>query len=318
MLGKTLILDCETASMDLRVYTCPYAVAEKKNIDYSVDGRLIHNASFPKGDSVNDAVPSDELDASTDDIKDLALRALSLFHSFPSVKIYGMVADVDSAFQNAHASASSALHFGGIIPDTGYAAIALTAIFGYRDSPAIFALLAKAARFYHRSGHSDIHNIPTPFHSWVWVDDFVGIEPDIDDRLSLSEKRIRSAFHLVFGSPGWNLEKFAPWTNLLHAVGMDWNLMNGTISMPEGKILKTVMKIQTCLSLIQHDTSPTLQSWRSLVGSLRHIGSCIPAVKPFYNSFVAMEKTLICRGVPDWSNLEWDLLWFLSILKKKT
>ena len=144
----------------------------------------------------------------------------------------------------------------------------------------------------------------------------MGIEPHIKDRLLKSEQRIRSAFHLVFGFPGWNINKFAPWSNFLHAVGMNWDLMSGTISMPDSKISKTVGKVQACLSLIQNGISPTLQSWRSLVGTLRHIGSCIPASKPFYNSFVSMEFILLNNGTPDWSNLEWDLVWFFSILNK--
>ena len=165
--GKTLILEENTAILDLRVNTCPYAVAEKKGIDYNLDGRLIHNASFPRGSSVNDAVPQSKLDASTDDVRELALRALFLYTHYPSVPIFGMVADVDSAFQNAHAHEMSSLIFGGKVPDTPYIAIALMAIFGYRDSPAIFAVLAKAAQHFHRTGTSELRNVPTPFHSWV-------------------------------------------------------------------------------------------------------------------------------------------------------
>ena len=316
-LGKTLLLEESTALMDYRVNTCPYAVAEKKRIDYKYDGRLIHNASFPKGSSVNDAVPHEKLDASTDDVHDLARRVLDLYLQFPSVGIFGMVADVDNAFQNAHADETSCLIFGGKVPDTSYVAIALTAIFGYRDSPAIFALLARAAQHYHHLGTSDLLGTPTPFHSWMWVDDFIGIEPDLADRLVQSELRLRSSFHLVFGSPGWNIEKFAPWSNLLHAVGLDWNLMNGTVSMPDEKISKALRKVQECLTLVLNGMKPSLQSWRSLVGTIRHVGSCIPAAKPFYHTFVNIEKTLVVGGLPDWSNLECDLRWFQTILNRE-
>ena len=316
MNGKTLILELETASMDSRVNTCPYAVAPKNNVDYTVDGRLIHDGSFPQGSSVNDAVPPLKLDASTDDVKDIARRILCLYGEFPGTAIYGMAADVDSAFQNAHANELSALLFGGSFPGAPYVAIALTAIFGYKDSPAIFALLAKAAQFYHKNGKSEINNIPTPFWNWVWVDDFVGIEPDIDDRLSSSENHLRTAFHLVFGSPGWNNSKYAPWSNHLHAVGLDWNLMNGTVSMPRQKIDKALLKIQDCLDMIENQQAPTLKMWRSLVGTLRHVGSCVPAATPFYQSFVSTEKVLISHGIPQWSTLLWDLKWFRSILNE--
>ena len=317
MSGKTLILECDTASMDSRVNTCPYAVAPKNNVDYAFDGRLIHDGSFPPGSSVNDAVPVNKLDASTDDVKDIARRVLYLYNEFPNTKIFGMAADVDSAFQNAHAHEMSALLFGGSFPGAPYVAIALTAIFGYRDSPAIFALLAKAAQHFHRSGKSDIYNIPTSFWSWVWVDDFIGIEPDIGNRLERSEHSLRSSFHLVFGSPGWNNEKYAPWSNLLHAVGLDWNLSNGTVSMPESKISKAIAKVQECIDLIRNKSAPSVKTWRSLVGTLRHVGLCVPAAKPFYQSFVSTEKILLAHGSPQWNDLEWDLSWFRSILTKE-
>ena len=312
--GRTLILEHDTAYADDRVNTCPYAVAPKNNVDYTVDGRLIHDGSFPIGSSVNDSVPKEKLDASTDDVKNIARRVLYLFEKFPGIPIFGMAADVDAAFQNAHANEFSALLFGGSFPDSPYVAIALTAIFGYRDSPAIFATLAKAAQFYHRSGKSDLNGVPTNFWSWVWVDDFLGIEPDLGNRLALSEHQLRSAFHLVFGSPGWNNSKYAPWSNALHAVGLDWNLMNGTVSMPPKKIEKALTKVQECLDLIESNKTPHLKTWRSLVGTLRHVGSCVPAATPFYQSFVSTEKLLIARAVPQWSTLRWDLNWFKSIL----
>ena len=107
-MGKTLILKSDTSSLDLRFNTCSYAVAPKNNVDYALDGRLIHDGSFPPGSSVNDAVPSTKLDAGTDDVKDIARRVLYLYQTFPGTPIYGMAADVDSAFQNAYAHEISA------------------------------------------------------------------------------------------------------------------------------------------------------------------------------------------------------------------
>ena len=314
MLGRTLILEHDTAILDSRVNTCLYAVAPKNNIDYATDGRLIHDGSYPHGTSVNDAVPDEKLDASTDDVKDIARRILSLYDQFPQSTIFGMAADVDSAFQNAHAHEMSALLFGGSVPGAPFVAIALTAIFGYRDSPAIFALFAKGAQHFHQSGSSELLSVPTPFWNWVWVDDFVCIEPDIGSRLSLSEHQLRSAFHLVFGSPGWNNAKYAPWSNHLHAVGLDWNLSNGTVSMPTEKINKALLKVQECIDMILKKNTPSVKIWRSLVGTLRHVGLCVPAAKPFYQSFVSTEKILLAHGSPQWNDLAWDLSWFRSIL----
>ena len=57
----------------------------------------------------------------------------------------------------------------------------------------VYCFFARAAKFYHQLGHSE-------FDSWLWVDDFVSVEPSMGTRLVESEHRLRSSFHLVFGS----------------------------------------------------------------------------------------------------------------------
>ena len=205
-------------------------------MDYSTDGRLIHDGSYPLGKLITDAVPSIKLDDITDDVKEIARRVLYLYDKFQCTEIFGKAADVDSAFQNAHANEMSALLFGGSLLDSPYIAIALTAIFGYIDSPGIFALLAKTVQHYHRVEKSKMNGILTSVWSWVRVDDFVGIKPGLDNRLLSSELRLRSAFLFIFGSTGWNINKYASWSNILHAVGLDWGLIKLAVSMPGAKI----------------------------------------------------------------------------------
>ena len=308
-LRRTLIMDSEQVLAHPGVNPMPFAVAPKKNVDYTKDGRLIHDASFPKGKSLNDAVPSEKLDAKTDDVIDIARRVIDLYRTYPNTPIHGMVADVDSAFHNAPASESTSLLFSGQIPGSSLMSIALTAIFGYTDSPGIFAIFAKAAQFYH-------HNAPgaKTYWNWLWVDDFVCIEPDVGPILRDSEARLRASFHLVFGTPGWNDEKYIPWANNFHAVGMDWDLANGTVSIPKPKIEKARVKIQDCLNSCLDRTPPTLREWRSLVGTLRHVSQCIPGAKPFFQRFVSTEKLLVAKGLPSWDDLVCDLEWFGHVL----
>jgi ribonuclease HI len=308
-LRRSLIIDSDVSLKDPGVNPMPFAVAPKKGLNYEEDGRLIHDASFPKGNSLNDAVPDVKLDAKTDDVINIARRAIQLYLDFPGVFIAAMCADVDAGFNNAPASEAASLHFSGQIPGTTYMSIALTAIFGYTDSPAIFALFAKAAQYYHK-------NAPQcqQFWNWLWVDDFVCMEPDVGTLLHDSEARLRASFELIFGSPGWNNDKYVPWSNRIHAVGLDWNLADGTVSIPSDKIEKAQDKIQSCLDSCLNLKPPTLHEWRSLVGTLRHISTCVPGTRPFFQKFVSTEKILSSKGLPVWEDLTCDLEWFQNVL----
>ena len=290
---RAVILEATVAEKDSRVASSPFGVVEKKGVDYTSDGRLIHNLKQPQGNAVNEAVPLEKLDASTDRLEALAGRILECYRLYPGKEIMGLTADVDAAFQNIPSSSPGALLFGGLIPGTTWIAIALSAVFGFKDSPGLFALFAKATQFYQRSGSSIIDRIHTPLHCWLWVDDFVLIEPNVGSRLTTAEKRIRQAFHLIFGTPGWNDKKFQTWNSNLHAVGLDWDLAAGTVSIPPEKVSKAMGKTIAVRDLITNSQPISLKVWRSLVGSLRHVSSCIPAAKALFQSFVSVETACV-------------------------
>ncbi len=311
--GRTLLIGENIAQQDPRVNTSPFAVVPKKNVDYEVDGRIIHDLSAPKGDSVNSHITGKKLDASTDAYTDLGLRALDCYRRFPDKPVLGMTADVDSAFQNVPTSAPGGLLLGGRVPGLMVLAIALAGLFGFADCPGLFGFFARAAKFYQSNGFSDIAGDIFRFYCWLWVDDFVLVEPDIGGRLFAAEHRLRSAFHLVFGSPGWNNDKFETWNTNMHAVGLDWDFAHGLVSMPEDKVEKALGKVATMLESINNG-SVGLTQWRSLVGSLRHVATCIPAAREFFQSFVSTEQLLVRKSMVDWEAIRHDLLWFRRIL----
>ena len=208
--GRTLLVDSDVASSDPRVHTSPFAMVPKKNVDYAEDGRIIHDLSAPKGRAVNEFVVGDKLDASTGRYEAFGRPILSCYRRFPRTVIFGMTADVDSAFQNVPASAAGSLPLAGRVPGTNLVAIALAAVFGFTDSPGLFGFFARAAKHYHSLGFSAVADTIEQLHSWLWVDDFVFIEP--------------SSFHLLFGSPGWNDAKSSTWSTNMHAVGLNWDL----------------------------------------------------------------------------------------------
>ena len=136
-------MDEADAFLDSRVNTCPYAVPSKKNIDFAVDGRLIHDAFFFKGVSCQRRCAPNELEAKTGAMEYLVVLILSLYGLYPETKIRGTCADVDPAFHQVSS------HGKGRLPKTRRLAISLTAIFGYRDSSGIFRILEKGDQFYY-------------------------------------------------------------------------------------------------------------------------------------------------------------------------
>ncbi|KAE9203368.1 hypothetical protein PF002_g20951 [Phytophthora fragariae] len=64
------------------------------------------------------------------------------------------------------------------------------------------------------------------------------IEVDIGDRLQKAEQRLRDGVKLVFGSAGWHEGKSTTWSLYFHAAGIDWDIPNELISVPQRKIKK--------------------------------------------------------------------------------
>jgi ribonuclease HI len=312
--GRTLILDSKVATNDCRVGTSPYSMAPKKGIDFNFDGRIIHDLSAPGGRSVNASVPLDKLDASTDSYIDLGIRILQCYLEFPGAPILCMTADIDSAFHNVPASAKGSLIFGGRIPDSTLIAIALTAVFGYRDSSGLFALFARAMIHYHGSGSSYVLNILVRYWNWLWVDDVVLVEPNLGNRLRESEQRLRDSIVLVFGKIAWNDSKFDTWCTNPHAVGLNWDLDVGTLSMPVEKISKALSKVIEIIALLDLEKYPSIHTWKSLVGSLRHVSTCVPSARGFFQNLVAVDIALQHKRQINWAPIRLDLGWFEFIL----
>ena len=112
---------------------------------------------------------------------------------------------------------------------------------------------------------------------FVWVDDIILVEPDIDDRLLLAETRIRKSVKQVFGPSGWKEDKCDTWSTNWKALGLLWNSCSCTVEMPLAKLRKAATLIQSMLLL----QCCTLRDLRSLLGQLRHLSTCVPAARSF-------------------------------------
>ncbi|EGZ30159.1 hypothetical protein PHYSODRAFT_476324 [Phytophthora sojae] len=115
----------------------------------------------------------------------------------------------------------------------------------------------------------------------------------------------------ILGPGAINEDNFSSWESSLQVLGLVFDIAARTVSMPREKIAKALVRVQS-LAIQQHITRTQLQQ---LLGSLRHVCSCLRAAKPFYQRLhaasiraprygrIAVENSMVC-----------DLQWFTMIL----
>ncbi|OQR90824.1 cleavage induced protein [Achlya hypogyna] len=116
-----------------------------------------------------------------------------------------------------------------------------------------------------------------PFFAYEWVDDHIMIELESADRLVAAETCLRLTMLLTLGPHAINDQRFTAWSVQLHALGLDWDLERGTDFMPQDKIRKALGRIRLLLG----STRTTRLELQRLLGSLRHVSSCLPAARAF-------------------------------------
>jgi hypothetical protein len=312
--GRCIIASMPTLVAEPSFHSSAFALVPKKDIPLQIDGRTIHNLSAPVGASVNDLTDSTASpDATWDPFVSIAQRVCDLRRRYPGYAIYGLGADIADAFHHVPVHEADASAFGGNLPRTDVGIVSGMAVFGWTASPGFFAVLGKAVRHYQRTGGSHVLGFHEPFWIFQWVDDIVLIEVDIDDRLQLAEQRLRDGVKLVFGSDGWHEGKFTTWSQHFHAVGIDWNIPEELITVPQRKIDKVKRVVSEALSK-QFITKKRLDS---IIGILRHVIGFVPITKPFIQRLTA--KQLMCSrlqtpGVTMNPFLRKDLEWWNDLV----
>ncbi|ETP36061.1 hypothetical protein F442_15901 [Phytophthora nicotianae P10297] len=88
----------------------------------------------------------------------------------------------------------------------------------------------------------------------------------------------------VLGPDSINDAKFSGWSTQLQALGLIWDTTDRTVSMPAAKIhkcLDRVVHMLTCKKV-------TMKHLQKLLGSLRHLSTCLRSAKPFYQRLQAL------------------------------
>ncbi|EGZ08636.1 hypothetical protein PHYSODRAFT_339079 [Phytophthora sojae] len=115
----------------------------------------------------------------------------------------------------------------------------------------------------------------------------------------------------VLGPAAINETKFTMWSEQGRALGLEWDMRRGTITIPSEKITKA----QRCIADMVEAGTTTKTSAISLLGCLRHISTCCPPARAFYQRLQGVAVVLGRTGrrkLP--AQAVEDLKWFRLIL----
>ncbi|KAG3112373.1 hypothetical protein PI124_g8406 [Phytophthora idaei] len=280
--NRYLVLDIDLLPQLEGVFCSPFGAVQKGDKPITEDARIIHDLSFPKGESINDfTAPKVAVDICYDGAKDIATRIENVEGEFPG-RTRMMSGDVSGAFRDIPVHAEHADRFEGTIPELGVLIFDLCCPFGRPNSPAEYWIAGGAINSLYSSARPVWSRQPVhgagPFDGKVWCDDRNCGEPDIGSRLGEAAISLRRAKIRVLGPAACDEEKFTEWFSHGSALGLDWNLEQRTVSMLEAKLEKARQRVEAVL--LGQSTSKT--QLNGLLGSLRHVVTCIRPAGAFF------------------------------------
>ena len=279
------------------IHVSPFGVVPKKGATTSSDGRSIGDHSFPKGDSLNELtvkekIPKTEWRPASDvgkRIDDLSKESDWDPSRPEESRIYAFAGDVYVAFRNMLMRAKKVAFFSFLVPELGVLVLDMAATFGWTGSPSYYGVfgngvswLARRESPYTLNPHltKDDEN----FFCYEWVDDYILLELDNPGRLEAAETALRLAMTLSFGHTAIHPKTFSiQWEQTIHYLGLDWCLKTCTVSMPKEKIDKAMTRVVAMITA----KSATKTQLQQVIGTLRHVCTCIPAARPFYQPLQA-------------------------------
>lgn len=203
--NQYLVLDISLFEV-LNGLTCsPFGAVAKGSVPMDIDARIIHELSFPSGDSVNDeTLPGDAIDITYDGAPVVARRIVELREAGHDTQMMtGDVKDVNAAFRHIPIQSDYVGRFSGCVPELGILVIDLSCPFGWTDAPGYYWVAGAAIKhLYEHSAPSwsgMIQEEREPFTCSAWCDDYICVKPDIGTRLPEANIALRSAMTEVLG-----------------------------------------------------------------------------------------------------------------------
>ncbi|OWZ17789.1 hypothetical protein PHMEG_0008226 [Phytophthora megakarya] len=273
--GHFLVVDASIMDMWPNVHCSPFGAEEKSDVDLRLEVRPIHDLSFPNVSSTNDLLDKACLpEVNYAYVTVLAARKEDLASPYPQFSIKVLKGDVKGAYRHLMTNANHFHQMAGLTGSLDTLIIDLAAPFGWADSPQYYGAFGRAISWQvSTNSPSTVSDSDdnTPCFGYEWVNDYVMIRIDSQDRLLLVESTLRHAMLAVLGSRSINETKFTSWKTRLTVLGLTWDTVHRSLSIPQAKIDK------------RSDTRNDLQK---VLGSLRYITNASEPPNHFTSLFI--------------------------------
>ncbi|KAE9098190.1 hypothetical protein PF010_g15654 [Phytophthora fragariae] len=144
----------------------------------------------------------------------------------------------------------------------------MAAAFGWSGSPASYGVISGGIAFVHSTSVNRYQ--PDGMFNYYWVDDHINVAADIGTNCADAEQSLRYAMKTILGADAVNEDKFTPWSSRQNALGLICDTVDGTVSMPPNKI-DSAYRV----------TFLSRGDYRSQLGRLRHVVTCVHCARPF-------------------------------------
>jgi hypothetical protein len=299
--GRSLVLHSRIAKRWLDLRSSPLSVVPKKDQDPSLVGRTINDLkSYPHINSATDQ---------NGDIRRVGYQPIShLAEEVLRVKNLGrgcsmMAGDVEAAFRHIPVHRDYCKYFASSVSTPGLLVIDLFCCFGWTESPRAYDLAGGAISF--------IHSLDGYF-SHYWVDDHVSVESGDIEKQKASDQSLRRAMMTVLGPFAMNEKKFTSWSDKLQVLGLQFDTVAGTVSMPPHTIAKTRGRISDMLAR----GKANYLDLQKILGSLRHVSTCIRPVSGFIQKLAMSLKATPNYRIPMSDGAICDLNWLSQVVDK--
>ncbi|OWZ14078.1 hypothetical protein PHMEG_00012500 [Phytophthora megakarya] len=313
--GQYMVVEADILSCWPLVICCPLGAVEKKGVDPSIEVRTIHNLYYPEGESTNSSFKSDSVPTlNYEPITKIARLIVYLANHGDPSRIRILKGDVRGAYRHLRTIATQVFRMAAFVKELNILLIDLAAPFGWAWSPPFYGLFDRAISWpMSTNSPASVSNSDDTesFSGYEWVDDHILVELDVGDHLHQAEATLRHTMLAILGSRSMNESKFSGWSSELMALGLLWNTVNQTVSIPTDKVAKAQQRVRAMLSR----RSATKTELQKLLGSLRHVGTCVRTSKPFFQLLHSLSVT-----APRFARIQLsegalqDLQWFCNIL----
>lgn len=151
--GQYLLLDDDIAASLHGIHFSPLGAVPKKDMDPSIEVRLIHDLAYPRGKSANDASNSTSFPGTQfKSVATIARRIDECTAAHPGVLVCIMKGDVKSSFRHLMLVSEAVRWMGGRLPQCDALVVEMSAPFGWFGSPPYYVVFGGAIAPVHSVG----------------------------------------------------------------------------------------------------------------------------------------------------------------------